>query len=120
MLKGTEKIWDSSIPNIGILWVVQQQRSALPAYFDAVYPPFWRRELDIENAEVIAQEITVAGADGTQFEGYLNTEGRKRLSDLHSEAEAAGVFGVPSYLVGEALFWGAERAERVYELLKGR
>ena len=44
MLKGTEKIWDSSIANIGIQWVVEQDRARLGDYFEAVYPPFWRRE----------------------------------------------------------------------------
>ena len=52
-LKGTEKIWDSSIANIGISWVVKQDRSRLNDYFAAVYPPFWRRELDIEDINVI-------------------------------------------------------------------
>ena len=40
MLKGTEKIWDSSIANIGILWARQQARDLLPAYLNAVYPAF--------------------------------------------------------------------------------
>ena len=53
MLKGTEKIWDSSIVNIGILWVTQNARDRLAAYLDAVFPPFWRRELDIEDVAVI-------------------------------------------------------------------
>ena len=38
MLKGTEKIWDSSIVNIGILWVTQNARDRLAAYLDAVFP----------------------------------------------------------------------------------
>ena len=46
ILKGTEKIWDSSIPNIGISWVMQTDRDRLSDYFEAVYPPFWRRALD--------------------------------------------------------------------------
>ena len=32
VLKGTEKIWDSSIANIGILWTVDNARDRLPAY----------------------------------------------------------------------------------------
>ena len=40
MLKGTEKIWDSSIANIGIQWVVQRGRDHLPDYFESVYPRF--------------------------------------------------------------------------------
>ncbi|MGB2199501.1 MAG: 2-hydroxychromene-2-carboxylate isomerase, partial [Luminiphilus sp.] len=46
MLKGTEKIWDSSIANMGILFVNLYFRDRIPAYLEAIYPPFWRRELD--------------------------------------------------------------------------
>ncbi|NNL85621.1 MAG: 2-hydroxychromene-2-carboxylate isomerase, partial [Myxococcales bacterium] len=52
VLKGTEKIWDSSIANIGILWVAATARERLPNYLKEVYPKFWRRELDIEDVQV--------------------------------------------------------------------
>ena len=61
ILKGTEKIWDSSIANIGILWVIEHARDKLEAYLEAVYAPFWRRELDIEDVTVVAASITAAG-----------------------------------------------------------
>ena len=117
-IRGTRKIFDSTIAHIGFLFMPDDETQR--RYHSNIFEKFWRRELDIENTEVIAQEITEAGADGTLFESYLNSEGRKRLSKLHLEAEEAGVFGVPSYLVGDALFWGAERAERVYELLSAQ
>ena len=40
MLKGTEKMWDSSTVNIGILWVMQNARDRLADYLEAVYRPF--------------------------------------------------------------------------------
>ena len=55
VLKGTEKIWDSSLANMGILFTNLYFRDYIPAYLEAVYPPFWRRELDIEDINVVIQ-----------------------------------------------------------------
>ena len=37
--------------------------------------------------------------------------------ESEKEAEAKGVFGVPSWLADGELFWGLERMDRVKELL---
>jgi 2-hydroxychromene-2-carboxylate isomerase len=63
ILKGTEKIWDSSISNIGILWVVKRDRDKLDRYCEAIFPPFWRYELDIEDVDVVRSCLTGAGID---------------------------------------------------------
>lgn len=40
MLKGTEKIWDSRMANIAILWVMRTARENMADFFETVYPPF--------------------------------------------------------------------------------
>ena len=57
------------------------------------------------------------GFDGVGFEAYLSGVGRARHDIVQAEAEAAGVFGVPSYLIQGELFWGLERLQRVKEIL---
>ena len=51
VILGTRKIWDSSIAAIGMLWAKRQGAAAFRAYHDRVFERFWRRELDIEDAE---------------------------------------------------------------------
>jgi 2-hydroxychromene-2-carboxylate isomerase len=46
-IRGTQKIWDSSLAGIGLLHARRQ--GAHRAYNDAVFERFWKRELDIEN-----------------------------------------------------------------------
>ena len=115
-LRGPRKIFDSTCSHVGFLWA-KERGGGFRAYHDAVYEKFWRRELDIEDPEVIEHTLAAAGVDVRGFREYLEHEGPGRLEGLRRDAEAKGVFGVPGYLVGEELFWGAERLDRVAERL---
>lgn len=112
-LRGPRKIFDSSIAHIGFLYA--QARGDFRRYHDTVYERFWRRELDIEDPRAIAETLSVCGIDGEEFPGFAAVEGRQLHDDIQREAEAQGVFGVPSYLVNGELFWGAERLHRARE-----
>ena len=120
MLKGTEKIWDSSIANIGISWTVDNARDRLPAYFDAVYPPFWRRELDIEDVSVVVSCLAAAGVPTAGFEAYNAGEGRAAHDALQAELHPAGIYGVPTYVVDGHIFFGREHLPQVRWLLSER
>lgn len=115
VIRGPQKIFDSSIAHIGMLYAKRQ--GDFRAYHDSVYERFWRRELDIENPEIIKQVLTEVGVDASGFVAYLNDEGRQEHARIIAEAEDSGVFGVPSYVVNGELFWGAERIELVRERL---
>ena len=119
ILKGTEKIWDSSIANIGILWVVRQDRDLLKNYFEAVYPPFWRRELDIEEIQIVEKCLEKAGVESMGFHDFCLDEGRKIHDDLQLQLHPVGIFGVPTYVVGKTILFGREHLPLVRWLLNG-
>lgn len=120
MLKGTEKIWESSIANIGILWTMQTDRDRLGDYLNAVYPPFWRRELDIESVSVVKACLEFAGVNADGFQAFQESEGRVVHNQLQSELHPAGIYGVPTYVIdGEPLF-GREHLPYVRWHLTGR
>lgn len=108
MLKGTEKIWDSSIANIGILWVTQTAREQLGAYLEAVYPPFWRRELDIEDVAAIEACLASAGINSDGFAAFQAGEGRAMHDALQSQLHSNGIYGVPTYVIGDDILFGRE------------
>ena len=120
MLKGTEKIWDSSIANIGILWVAQNDREKLGDYFAAVYPPFWRRELDIEDVSVVAACLEQAGISGEGFNAFQSGEGRKIHDDLQAQLHPVGIYGVPTYVFDGEFLFGREHLPYVEWHLRGR
>ena len=121
-IRGTQKIWDSSLAGIGLLYA--RKHGAFRAYNDEVFARFWKRDLDIEDVAVLADVLNRAGARG--FAGYAAGEGRQELQAVQEEAEAKakakakakGVFGVPSFLFSDGeLYWGREHLPRVKEIL---
>ncbi len=116
VIRGPRKIFNSSLAHIAFLYACE--RGGFRPFHDALFERFWRRELDIENVAVLAALLDEHGFDGGGLQPYLDGAGRARYERLQAEAEAAGVFGVPSYLVDGELFWGLERLERVRERLE--
>lgn len=118
ILKGTEKIWDSSIANIGILWVAARDRRKLPQYLEAVYPPCWRRELDIEDVQVVAACLERAGVDADGFADFQAGEGRRRHDELRARFQPNGIYGVLCGISGNPIdyirvafsaYWDSQR-----------
>jgi len=105
---GTRKIWDSSLAAIGLLWAKRQGETVLRAYADLTFERFWRRALDIEDPAVVAATLAEAGAEIAGFPDFLAGKGRAEHDAIRSQAEAAGVFGVPSLVVDGELYWGRE------------
>jgi 2-hydroxychromene-2-carboxylate isomerase len=115
-IRGTQKIWDSSLAGIGLLYA--KRHGVFRTYNDEVYERFWKRDLDIENIAALADVLSRAGADATGFAAFAQGEGRGELKALQEAAEAKGVFGVPSFLFADgALYWGREHLPRIRELL---
>lgn len=120
ILKGTEKIWDSSLPNIGILWVMQTARERLGDYFEAVYPPFWRRELDIEDIAVIEDCLRQAGVEVEGFADFTTGDGRELHDELQPQFHPNGIYGVPTYVLGDEIFFGREHIPYLRWALSGK
>lgn len=117
-LRGTIKIWDSSLAGIAMLWAKGQ--GGLDRFLDVVYPPFWRRELDIEDVGVLERSLAAAGLAVAGFRDFLDGEGRVLHDRGNDEAFAAGVYGVPTYLVADEMWFGREHLPRVAWILGGR
>jgi 2-hydroxychromene-2-carboxylate isomerase len=116
-IRGTQKIWDSSLANIGTLYA--KARGVFRCYHDHVFERFWKRELDIESAPALTALLAECGADASDFAAYAEGAGRRLLTRVQTEAEAAGVFGVPSFLLEDGnLYWGREHLPHLSEMLR--
>ena len=108
-IKGTTKIWDTSLASIGMLWVKRQGRGMLRRYIDSVYRQFWRRELDVEDPDVVSIELQAAGADVTGFNDYLAHAGRIEHDQLMASLHPAGIYGVPTFVIAGQRYFGREQ-----------
>ncbi len=119
-VRGTVKIWDTSIAHIGWMWAKARGESVLRRYLDLVYRPFWRRELDVEDPQVIAALLEQAGAGAAGFEAFLGGGGQVEHDAMQTAIFDAGIFGVPSFVVQGELFFGRENLPMVRWILAGR
>lgn len=116
-IRGPRKIWDSSLAAAGMLFAQQAGEAVFRRYHDTVFERFWQRALDIEDAGVVAAVLAEAGAPA----GFVPwaQKGRTRVAAISREAEGAGVFGVPSFVLDGELFWGRENLPDIREILLG-
>jgi 2-hydroxychromene-2-carboxylate isomerase len=80
----------------------------------------WAEQRDLENDQVLR---AIVGAAGLPEDWVARTQDpaiKAQLADNTAAARAAGVFGVPTYVVdGKHLFWGQDRLELVARALAG-
>ncbi|MGV0035639.1 MAG: DsbA family protein [Candidatus Azotimanducaceae bacterium WSBS_2022_MAG_OTU7] len=112
-LKGTQKIWDSSLSAIGLLWAKRHGRDCLKHYIDNTYDRFWKRELDIEDPQVIVAQLRASGCEVDGFEDYLAGEGRDDHDRLQDEILDRGYYGVPTYVIDGESYFGRQHLPRV-------
>jgi 2-hydroxychromene-2-carboxylate isomerase len=104
---GTQKIWDSSLAAIGMLFA--KDHGVFRAYTDITFERFWRRDLDIEDIAVVTAVLQEAGADVSTFAAYAEGEGRALHNAIQVQADEANVFGVPAIVLDGEVFWGREQ-----------
>ncbi len=120
VLKGTEKIWDSSIASIAMLWVMKENRDRIGSFLNEVYRPFWRRELDIEDPTVIEACLKRAGVSTEGFIAYQAGPGREQHDELQEKLHPAGIYGVPTYVLDGEPFMGREHIPYLRWYLSGQ
>ncbi len=118
-LKGTQKIWDTSLAHIGLLWAKQQGHDVLKRYTDITYERFWKRELDVEDFDVVTGVLREAGVDTTGFRDYADGDGRTLHDEMQDEILDKGYYGVPTYVIDDAVYFGRENLPRVRWHLAG-
>src|SRR5262249_51925956 len=111
-VRGTIKIWDTTLAGQGRLWGKTQGDAVLAGYLDLTYERFWKRELDAEGLAVIESVLRESGADTTDFGRYVASS---RTDYLARQAAIfdAGIFGVPGYVVDGEYYWGREHLPRI-------
>jgi 2-hydroxychromene-2-carboxylate isomerase len=100
--------------------VAAGQRGEFQAYTDAVFAGMWRDAKDMGDLAVLAGVLAEAGLDAAAYAEAIESQPVKDELRANTEAAvAAGVFGAPSFLVGDRLFFGQDRTDFVELALKG-
>jgi 2-hydroxychromene-2-carboxylate isomerase len=111
---GPQKLFDSTLSHVGMLYAGDAGADIQDRYHDIVFERFFKRELNIEDPVAITNVMREAGATINDFQTILENEGRARLDRVLKDAEdRLGIFGVPTYVIGNEIFWGGDRIPQV-------
>jgi len=117
MIKGPARVFNSRIAHIGMLYA--EGKGFFQSYHDLVFERFFKRELDIDDADVVAGVIKEAGGDCVAFKNYLSGDGQLDHDRAIERANEIGIFGVPTFVLDGELFWGNEHISSVRTRLAG-
>ena len=114
-IRGPRKIFNSMTAGVGMLYA--QAQGTFRPYHDLVFERFFKRELDIEDPAAIGAVLAEVGADITGWTAYAAGDGLAEVKRIQTEAEELGVFGVPTFVLEEEIFWGREHLPMIEEML---
>lgn len=88
------------------------------AYADAVFRAIWVEAKNMNDPAVVGAVLQSAGFDPAALLALASDpEVKERLKTDTQQAVARGVFGAPTFFVGERMFWGQDRLDFVREAL---
>ena len=94
--------------------VAAQRLGCFAPYVDAVMAAMWEDGADMSDAQIMREVLDKAGLDSAALLTLADDPEVK--AELIASTEAAakrGAFGVPTFFVGEDMFWGKERLGQV-------
>ena len=101
--------------------IAAQRMDVGEAYLDAMLKGMWEDGLKLDDPEVFVATADAAGLDGAALLAATGDPEVKAALAANTEAAVArGTFGVPTFFVGDEMFFGKERLGQVEaELAKG-
>ena len=97
--------------------LVAERDGYLMKYIDAMVDAMWEQGLKLDDAEVLHKALADAGFDADKIMTDMGDEAIKaKLLENTNAAVERGAFGIPTFFVGEEMFFGKERLGQVEEL----
>ena len=91
----------------------------MQTFMDAVFQAIWVNSRNLNDPVIVGQVLTDAGFDAAALLAMANDQATKdQLKAVTMKAVERGVFGAPTFFVGEEMFWGQDRIEQVKAALK--
>ena len=81
-------------------------------YLNIMFEAYWKDNLNISNEKILATLLKKCKIDLDVFlEGIKNSKIKDELKNLTQKAHDKEIFGVPTYIVNDKIFWGQDRLE---------
>jgi 2-hydroxychromene-2-carboxylate isomerase len=83
----------------------------VPAFVRGIYEANFARDEEISDPAVVASVLEAVGQPASLLEEGSSEDAKAKLRANSDEAIARGIFGAPSFVAGNELFWGNDRLE---------
>ena len=79
-------------------------------YLNEIFDAYWKDNLDISNEEILKTLIKKCEINSNNFfEGIKDPKIKDKLKVITEEAHSKEIFGAPTFVVNNKLFWGQDR-----------
>ena len=97
-------------------FVAAREAGSEAAYLEMGLAGMWEEGLKLDDRDVLARRIDAAGLDSASLLAAAETDPvKQKLADNTAASVARGVFGIPTFFVGDEMFFGKERLGQVEE-----
>ena len=108
-------IWNSKFP-INSLYIMRGylcvEKELKELYLDALYNAYWRDNIDLSDEIELTKILKNLNIDNKKFvEGINNQLIKDKLKELTTEAFNKELFGAPTFVANNKIFWGQDRLE---------
>lgn len=88
------------------------EREWIAAYCRAIMQQNFVHDRDIGSVEVVGEALVKLGLPAQQIIAEAQSDANKlRLREQTEAAAAKGIFGAPTFFIGDEMFWGNDRLE---------
>lgn len=103
----------------GVVSLLAEEKGCLRDYVLAATHAEWGQGRDIGQQDILCAAAARAGLDAAEVAAALEDPARRQvLEDNWREAQDLGVIGVPTFVIGEQIFWGNDRIDFAREHLQ--
>jgi 2-hydroxychromene-2-carboxylate isomerase len=96
--------------------VAAERLGCAPAYREAMFAGLWEQEQKLDDPAVWADTVTAAGLDAAALGALAQDDAIKaELADNTAQAVSRGAFGVPTFFLGNEMWFGKDRLRDVVE-----
>jgi len=112
-------MWNSKFPinslNIirGYIFISDETKDL---YLDVIFDAYWKNNLDTSNEKILKTLLEKCKINSNEFfNGIIDSKIKDKLKKTTQEAHDNDIFGVPSFVVNNKIFWGQDRLEFVLD-----
>ena len=103
----------------GAVGLLMRKPARMPVYVDAVFDAIWAESRNMNEPAVVGAVLKEAGFEPPDIISLTtDPQVKEQLKAISQQAVERGVFGAPTFFVGDQMFWGQDRLDFVKEALQ--